>query len=138
MRRTGEPEDSEAETLRSVERRRLKALVDADVQALDALHAPEFLLVHPTGGVWSKAHYLKGIRDGSINYHRFEPLSDMDVVLDGDLGIVRYRSAIDIGESASGDSSLTCWHLDCYVRDGRDSTWTVLWSQATAISQDST
>jgi hypothetical protein len=43
--------------LRSIERRRLRSLVEVRVEEADALHAPDFQLVHPGGGVWSRAEY---------------------------------------------------------------------------------
>ncbi len=46
--------------LRTTERRRLRCLVDARVDEADGLHAADFQLVHPSGGVWTKEQYLGG------------------------------------------------------------------------------
>lgn len=61
-----------AAVIRDIERRRLRSLVEADVVTADALHAADFQLVNPSGGVWSKEHYLGGIASGSIDYRRFD------------------------------------------------------------------
>ncbi|GIE97251.1 hypothetical protein Ari01nite_47160 [Paractinoplanes rishiriensis] len=120
--------------LRELECRRLRGLVDADESVLEALHDPEFVLVHPGGGVWSRAFYLGGVLSGEIDYRRFEPDSEIDVRVDGGLAVVRYRSVIDIQVRGQQGGTLACWHMDCY-RYGP--TWRVLWSQATEIPPDS-
>jgi hypothetical protein len=120
------------DTLRTLEARRLRALVEADAEVLDALHAAEFVLVNPSGGVWSKARYLGGVLSGEINYRRFDAVSPIEVVADGDLAVLRYQSAIDIHVAGQEPGPLQCWHLDCYRRTAADAPWQVIWSQATA------
>ena len=44
--------------LENIERRRLKALVDADVAAAEELHADDFQLVTPSGAAYTKDEYL--------------------------------------------------------------------------------
>jgi Domain of unknown function (DUF4440) len=60
------------EALREVEVRRLRSLVAAAAEELRALHAPEFVLVNPSGVVWIEEHSIGGVVDGTINYRRFE------------------------------------------------------------------
>jgi len=100
----------------------------------EALHAPDFELVHPSGGVWSRQQYLGGIATGEIDYRRFEAVSDIDVMADGHLAVLRYRSVIDIAVKGQAAGTLECWHVDCYRRDPHGGHWQVRWSQATAIS----
>lgn len=78
-----------AEDLRKIERRRLRSLVDVRLDEADALHATDFELVTPSGEVWSKAKYLGGIASGDIDYRRFEPVTDIDVMADGDVAVLR-------------------------------------------------
>jgi hypothetical protein len=122
------------EELRNLERRRLRSLVEVRVEEADALHAPDFQLVHPGGGVWSKQQYLEGIATGRIEYRRFEAMSNIDVMVDSTLAVLRYRSAIDIAVEGQEPGPLECWHLDCYRRDDDGGRWRVRWSQATSIS----
>ena len=119
------------EELGDLERRRLRSLVEVRVEEADALHAPEFRLVHP-GGVWSKEEYLGGIASGRIDYRRFEATSEIEVMVDGALAVLRYRSAIDVAVHGQEAGPLECWHLDCYRRD--EGAWRVRWSQATSIA----
>ena len=119
--------------LRDLERRRLRSLVEVDMDTAEQLHTPDFELVNPSGSTWSRERYLGGIASGDIDYRRFEPVSDIDVIVDGDLAVLRYRSAIDISVGDGTPGPLTAQHLDVYVRDtgGR---WRVRWSQATEVA----
>jgi hypothetical protein len=120
-----------ADTLKDLENERLRALVDVDADVLDELHAADFVLVHPGGGTWSKPQYVGGVLSGEINYRKFEPVSDIEVMADSNLAVLRYRSTIDIHVQGQEPGLLECWHTDCYRRAGADSPWRVVWSQAT-------
>jgi ketosteroid isomerase-like protein len=118
--------------LAELERRRLRALVEVRVEDAEALHAPDFVLVNPSGVAWSRARYLGGIASGAIDYRRFEPVSDIEVMADGDLAVLRYRSAIEVSVAGRDSGPLECWHLDCYRRV-HNGQWQVRWSQATVV-----
>ena len=119
--------------LRDLERRRLRSLVEADLATAEALHASDFELVTPGGTRWSRSTYLGGIASGDIDYRRFEAVSEIDVLQDGDLAVLRYRSEIDIAVTGGVPGPLACEHLDVYVR-GADGAWRVRWSQATEVA----
>jgi ketosteroid isomerase-like protein len=119
--------------LAEIERRRLRTLVEVKPDEADALHADDFRIVTPSGHVWSKAEYLGGIASGEIDYRRFEAISDIDVMADGDLAVLRYRSAIEISVKRQEPGELEAWHLDCYRRDD-GGVWRIRWSQATSIT----
>ncbi|WP_285667527.1 nuclear transport factor 2 family protein [Actinorhabdospora filicis] len=119
--------------LAALEHRRLKALVAAEAETLDALHAPDFLLVHPSGGVWTKSDYIGGILSGEIRYHRFEALTEIQVMADTTIAVLRYRSSICIQIGGNQPGELEAWHTDSYRREDASSPWRVVWSQATAI-----
>ena len=123
-----------AQELRDLEQERLRCLVERRVEDADALHADDFELVHPGGGVWSKEQYLGGIASGDVHYRRFDAVSPIDVMVDGDLAVLRYRSAIDIAVRGQEPGELECWHVDCYRRDVVGGPWRVRWSQATSMS----
>lgn len=122
---------ADAEGLRQIERNRLRCLVEGRVAEADAVHADDFVIVTPSGHSWSKAEYLGGIASGEIDYRRFEPVSAIDVMLDGDVAVLRYRSTIEIAVSGRDPDELEAWHLDCYRRT--TTGWQIRWSQATAI-----
>jgi len=118
--------------LAEVERGRLRALVEGRGDELDALHAEDFRLVTPSGHVWSKEGYVGGIASGEIDYRRFEALSEIEVMVDKDVAVLRYRSAIEISENGEEPGKLEAWHLDAYRRNA-NGDWQIQWSQATAI-----
>ena len=106
------------------------------MDTVEELHSPDFELVNPSGSTWSRGRYLGGIASGDIDYRRFEPVSDIDVMVDGDLAVLRYRSAIDISVAGGTPGPLAAQHLDVYVRDV-DGRWRVRWSQATEVVRPS-
>jgi hypothetical protein len=119
----------ESDRLRELEQRRLTAVLAGERELLEQLHTPDFVLCTPSGSIWNRQHYLDGLVDGSINYHRFEPVTPIEVVLDSRLAVLRYRSEIQISVDGRPVGHLACWHLDVYERDG--ATWRCRWSQAT-------
>jgi hypothetical protein len=120
-----------ADVVTGLEVKRLRALVEVNADVLDRLHASDFVLVHPSGGTWSKEQYVGGVLSGEIDYLRFEPVSGIEVMTDRSLAVLRYRSAIEIQVRGQQPGLLECWHTDCYRREAEDSPWQVVWSQAT-------
>ena len=123
-------DDREAETLRATERERLRALVDGDVLRASHLHAEDFQLINPLGGVLSKEQYLGGIRAGQIKYVFWEPESIV-VRLYGDMAVMRYQSQLEIVVQGRHIPRQRYWHTDLYER--REAQWQVVWSHATGI-----
>ncbi|MGZ0150398.1 nuclear transport factor 2 family protein [Kribbella sp. WER1] len=121
----------ESADLPALERTRLGHLVAGRIPEAAALHTDDFTIVTPSGNVWTKAEYLGGIESGEINYARFEPISDIDVLADGAVAVLRYRSAIEIGVNGREPGPLNAWHVDCYRHT--EAGWQVHWSQATEI-----
>jgi hypothetical protein len=120
-----------AEQLRAVEHQRLRALVDADVQVANRLHADDFQLINPLGGSLSKAEYLGAIAAGEIDYLLWQP-SAIEVKVYGDAAVIRYQAELQVKVKAIPDApSGRFWHTDVYER--RNGLWQVVWSQATQI-----
>lgn len=121
---------SAAPDLQDLERRRLHALVHADVEAMEALHAEDYELVNPGGRVLDRATYLGGVASGELDYHVFEAASTVRVRLSSEMGVVRYQARIEI-EWAGGHDRGLFWHTDIYQRQGE--LWQAVWSHATRI-----
>ncbi|MBZ9750049.1 nuclear transport factor 2 family protein [Deinococcus sp. HMF7604] len=121
--------------IRQLERQRLRAILHAEQATLEALHHPDFQLCTPSGAIWTRAFYLSGLLDGSLQYHRFEPVTPLEVRQVPGLGAVRYRSVIDVSFQGGPNNHLECWHLDIYTQ-AQDSAWRCLWSQATDTIRD--
>jgi Domain of unknown function (DUF4440) len=122
------PVSSTALLLPDIERRRLRALANADTATAAPLHAEDYWLITPNGSEMTKDDYLGAIASGRLRYQVFEPVSEMAVLGDAGTVVLRYQVRISFADGPG----MTCWHTDCYQL--RDETWQVVWSQATAIS----
>jgi ketosteroid isomerase-like protein len=127
------PAGGAAQAVEDTERRRLRALVAADIGAARPLHARDARVVDPRGGVHSGDEYLDALASGAVDYGRFEPVSDIDVLLSGDLAVVCYRSRIDVDVRGLPHQSLEAWHTNCYRRARDTGGWELVWGQETAV-----
>jgi Domain of unknown function (DUF4440) len=119
---------SVATLLPAIERRRLQALVSGDTATAGPLHADDYWLVTPNGSEMTKDDYLGAIASGSLRYQAFEAVSEMALLGDAEVAVLRYKARISFDDGPG----FTCWHTDCYrLRGG---VWQVVWSQATAIA----
>lgn len=123
---------AEAEHLRTIERKRLRALVEADMTVADQLHADDFQLIPPSGRPLSKEQYLSAVASGAINYLVWEP-NEIAIRLHGALAILRYQAQIEIIVGGQQLPPSRFWHMDAYEQ--REGRWQVVWSQATEIRQ---
>jgi hypothetical protein len=121
----------DADTVRDTERERLRALVAADMDVADRLHASDFQLITPSGMSLSKAEYLGGIATGHLDYRVWEP-GEITTRLHGDVALVRYQADLQIAVGGKLSHLGRYWHTDTYER--RDGRWQVVWSQATEIT----
>ncbi len=115
-----------------VERRRVQALVAADLAIADELHANDFQLITPGGHSRSKAEYLDRIASGATIYRLWEP-DEISVRASRDIGCVRYRPTMTVIVDGRKTGPRQLWHTDFYEK--RSGRWQVVWSQATAISK---
>jgi ketosteroid isomerase-like protein len=125
--------DNEADAIRQLERERLSALVNADVQRARELHSEEFQLVNPRGETPTKDQYLGGIKSGQLDYLLWEPVSPIAVRLHGDAAVIRYRARLAIVVDGQRVPEAQYWHTDSYEKHAGQ--WQVVWSQATLASQ---
>jgi hypothetical protein len=115
---------------RELERARLAALVQGDLSAARALHAPDYQLITPGAAALSSDDYLGGIESGGLDYIVFEPASEIAVRIFETGAAVRYQARIEIRINGDLDRGMF-WHTDLYER--RDGRWLAVWSQATRI-----
>ena len=110
-----------------LEKRRTCAIVERDLKAIEALHAPEYQLITPSGRSYSRTRYLEMIKAAPF-YAAWEH-GPMEVRVSADMAVVRYQATITL---ASG-RVVECWHTDTY--ELRDSSWLAVWSQATEFAK---
>ncbi len=115
--------------LPDLELARLRALVAADIGTAAPMHAEDYQLITPNGSEMTKEDYLGAIGSGQLRYRVFEAASDIAVLGDAPIAVLRYQARISFDDRPG----LLCWHTDCYrQRDGR---WQVVWSQATRMTE---
>ena len=120
----------ESDVIRTLERERLRALVDGNMEVAERLHADDFQLINPLGASYSKAQYLGGIASGQLKYLVWEPES-IAVRVHGPAAAIRYQAKLAIVVQGNEVPLKRYWHTDCYEK--RDGRWQVVWSQATEI-----
>lgn len=121
-----------ADIIRETEHRRVRALVDADMEVADLLHADDFRLVNPAGIERTKEEYLRNVETGRADYLLWEP-GPIDVRVFGDSAVLRYKSTVHIVLGGEDQGTRPHWHIDYY--ELRDGTWKAVWSQATVVSE---
>jgi hypothetical protein len=120
-----------ASTLQQIERERLAAFVDADMEVIDRLHAEDFELVPPPGVVLTRAEVVDLVRTGGLDYQAFDPISDIDVRVHGAAATLWYSSKIDVVAAGQGHFVHEAWLLVLY--ENRGGQWQVVREQATAV-----
>lgn len=127
-------ESQEVEELRETERRRLRALVEGNMAVAQPLHADDFQLINPAGRSITKGEYLGDVAYGVVNYRVWEP-GEIAVRLHGRAAVLRYAAHTEIIVAGQHFPRRRQWHTDLY--EHRDGRWQVVWSQATAIIDQS-
>ena len=121
---------SSADDFRSLERTRLRSLVERDMELAHALHSPEFHLVTPGGNTRSRESYLTAVQTGAITYLKWQA-ADIMVRQFSNVVLLRYRAELEMPLQSGGTSSFACWHTDSY--ELHNGFWQVVFSQATRI-----
>lgn len=117
--------------IRDIERSRLRALVSADIETAQRLHAPDFQLITPIGQALSKEEYLGAIGTGYIKYEIWEP-EEIIVRIHENCAIIRYRAQLEVTFGGHKVPLNSYWHTDIY--EYRNGCWMVVWSQATGVA----
>ena len=117
--------------LRSVERQRLRALVNADIATLERLQADDFQVISPFGSAFDRLEYHQKVASGEIDYVRWEP-EDMHVRLHGTVAAIRYKARADVMSRGKLLPTMQTWNTANYER--RRGRWVIVWFQVTQIS----
>ena len=114
------------EFFRTLELRRTRALVARDLTTLEALHAPDYQLITPSGKVFCREAYLSAIAAGPF-YSGWE-VGEMIIRRSPQMAVVRYKARLGFPSGRV----LVCWHTDTYERSAQG--WQAVWSQATELA----
>ena len=122
---------SSPDDFRALERARLRALVERNMELALAFHSPEFHLVTPGGKARSRESYLAAVETGAISYLKWQA-GEMTVRQFKDVVLLRYQAELEMPSQSGGTSSFVCWHTDSY--ELHDGLWQVVFSQATRVA----
>jgi hypothetical protein len=120
---------TDADAFRQLERSRLRALVERNIDLARQLHAADFQLITPTGHLYLGDQYLREIETGKLKYRAWDP-DEMEVRMHANVTLLRYQARLEV-DSGRGAATFRCWHTDSYELS--NGLWQVVWSQATAI-----
>ena len=123
---------NKADQLRTIERQRLRSLVDADIATATRLHADDFELIYPRGGTLSKEQYLGRIASGDLDYLEWEP-GEIRVRMYCDSAVIRYQAHLRVSVKGSPGRPVKFWHTDLYEK--RNGHWQIVWSHATEVQE---
>lgn len=81
--------------LRAVEEQRYRAMIQADLPALEKLLADDLVYVHSSGSIESKEQFLASIRSGGLKYKKITP-EDPRYRIAGNLAVVTGKSSVEV------------------------------------------
>ena len=120
---------TDEETCAQLYRDLCDASMRKDADALAAVLADDYALVHMTGMRQSKRAYIEAVCDGTLNYYSTEPDSiDVKVASDGEHASICGRSRVNAAAFGGGRHT---WHLQQDVTAiKRDGVWKLVESRA--------
>ena len=110
-----------------LERRRLKAMISADAQALDAILADDLTYIHTTTREDSKKSLIESLVSGSLSYESIDT-EGVRVRIYGDAAVVTGSAAIRVS-SGGRLLSFSILFTDVYAR--REGRWQMVAWQST-------
>ena len=122
------PDQTEEDAIRSIERARVRALVEGDIETARPLHADDFQLITPLGDSLTKEQYLGSIDSGAVDYLIWDP-ETIEIRLYGSMAVIRYQAQSEVVTQGQKISLRRYWYTDLYEK--REGQWQVVWSQAT-------
>ena len=132
MRLTTTNSKSERGEIESIERERVHALVNGEMEVARDLHSDEYELVTPLGAALSKGQYLGAIAAGGIRYVAWDMEAPIKVRMYAEVAMIRYQAVIEIVVNGRAIPRARYWHTDAYEKRG--GRWQAVWSQATPIA----
>jgi ketosteroid isomerase-like protein len=107
--------DDDIAAVLAAEERRYRAMVDADLDALDELCADQLSYAHSNGARDTKAEYFDKVRSGYYVYHRIDhPVERVEVVGDAAIVVGRMTADLDSGgvRKTIDNLALAVWARD--------------------------
>ncbi|NYJ08438.1 nuclear transport factor 2 family protein [Petropleomorpha daqingensis] len=113
---------TDAQAVLAAEDRRYQAMLDGDLETLDALCTDELSYTHSNGVRDTKAEYFAKLREGYYVYHRIDhPVERVEVA--DDAAVVVGRMTADL-TSGGVRKNIDCLAIAVWTRSGGD--WRLL------------
>jgi hypothetical protein len=119
--------------IESIETSRAKAIVDADVGALDIITDDDYVHVESSGAIRTKREFLDLIRHGEGCYERYV-IAQNNIRIYGKVAVVTGVFENTYRPRDGGCIVKRARHIRVYVR--RDAAWRNVSHQATSLGQD--
>lgn len=117
-----EPTPTEEQAVLAAEDRRYRAMLDADLPALDELCADALSYAHSSGTRETKSEYLEKVRSGHYVYRRVDhPVERVEVAGDTAIVVGRMTADVDVGGTPK---TIDCLALAVWTR--ASGTWQLL------------
>jgi Domain of unknown function (DUF4440) len=127
----GAGKSRQVERLRRIEKKRLQALVDANVAVAGRLTANDYELINPLGEVLTRNDLLGAVGAGALDFVSDTITSRIRVRLHRDAAALRYRHTISVALGGVGHLTHPAWTTALYER--RNGHWQIVWEQTGAI-----
>lgn len=122
-----------AEQIRTLERTRLKGMVDADATTVGRQLAPDYQGINVLGVNDGRSGTLATITDGGVDFVSITLVSPITVRLYGNTAAVRFQVAFVV-DAGPDHVEHRGWFTD--VLEKRAGNWKIVWSQTTAVPND--
>ena len=122
------PADFEADLL-ATQTERFRAIVDADLETLDAILAPELIYIHSHGGVDTKDDFIGSLASGRVDYLEMQP-RDVQVRLYDETAVVTGDISLHVA-AAGQEHKVNMRFTEVYVYSG--DRWRLVSWQSTGI-----
>jgi ketosteroid isomerase-like protein len=109
----------------ALENRRIEAMVNGDVQALDEILADDLIYTHTTARLDTKASFIDAVKTGKSNYKSVDR-EGVEVKNLGDTAVVTGHAKFHVG-----DNKFAARFIDVYAK--RNGAWQMVAWQSTRV-----
>ena len=109
----------------ALENRRIEAMINADVQALEEILADDLIYTHKTARLDTKTSFIEAISSGRSNYRSVQR-KDVKVRQFGDTAVVTGQAKFHVG-----DNKFEARFIDVYAK--RNDAWQMVAWQSTRL-----
>ncbi len=122
---------ADEQDVRAAEAAWTRALLAADLPALDSLYADDLVYVHSSGAIDSKQTLLDSIRSGTLRFKTMT-LHDVRVRSYGGVGVVNALYDLVLELRRGTVTPMSIQYLTVYVKDG-SGHWRIVTQQTTRL-----